>query len=246
MAGQYGRFEINADGSYTYTLNNTHPKVDALNDGDTLTDSVPYTITDGDGDDDTAQVTLTITILGRTDGVPSVVVDKAIVSEEGLVKGILDTQGSQDTTNDTTAAGQIVLTGLQNIDPSELSIKLSSPERIQVQGKDVVWHWSDQSNTLTGRVSLADNQPETDVMTIKVNDIQNSGTGFTASYQTALLHAIDHPQQNIEDGLDVKFNLQVTQGAKPLLQSDLIVTVEDDSPFVDSGDIFFSYQTCSI
>ncbi|OOR83166.1 hypothetical protein B0180_06205 [Moraxella canis] len=79
MAGQYGRFEINADGSYTYTLNNTHPKVDALNDGDTLTESVPYTITDGDVD--TAQATLTITILGRTDGVPSVVVDRAIVSE---------------------------------------------------------------------------------------------------------------------------------------------------------------------
>ncbi|WP_143821291.1 VWA domain-containing protein [Moraxella canis] len=159
-----------------------------------------------------------------------------------MVKGIPDTQGSQDTTNDTTAAGQIVLMDLQNIDPSELSIKLSGPKGIQVQGKDVVWHWSDQSNTLTGRVSLGDNQPETDVMTIKVNDIQNSGTGFTASYQTTLLHAIDHPQQNIEDDLDVKFNLQVTQGAKPLLQSDLIVTVEDNSPFVDSGDIFLAIR----
>ncbi|MBT0964313.1 VCBS domain-containing protein, partial [Denitromonas iodatirespirans] len=62
----YGSLILNADGSYTYTLDNTNAAVNALNDGETLTDSYTYTLTDGDGTSTTA--TLTITINGHTDG----------------------------------------------------------------------------------------------------------------------------------------------------------------------------------
>ena len=50
---------INDDGTYTYTLDNTNAKVTALNEGETLTDSVS-TITDGDGDTSTATPGITI------------------------------------------------------------------------------------------------------------------------------------------------------------------------------------------
>ncbi|WP_201545463.1 VCBS domain-containing protein [Psychrobacter sp. H7-1] len=66
----YGSIVLNADGTYTYTLDNDNSEVNALNDGETLTDTVEYTITDGDGDTTTA--TLTITINGRTEGNPGV------------------------------------------------------------------------------------------------------------------------------------------------------------------------------
>ena len=86
----YGSLLLNSDGSYTYTLNNANPAVNALKTGQSLTDSYTYTLTDGDGDTTTAQ--LNITINGNTDGPPSIVpVDgngvlagQATVNEQGL------------------------------------------------------------------------------------------------------------------------------------------------------------------
>ena len=70
--GTYGTLVLNADGSYTYTLNNTNPAVNALNNGQTLTDTFNYSVTDSDGDVDPASITITIN--GTTDGAPVVTV----------------------------------------------------------------------------------------------------------------------------------------------------------------------------
>src|SRR5690606_11203670 len=53
----YGSVTINADGGYTYTLDNTNAAVQALAVGETLTDSVQYTLSDGEGGTDTATLT---------------------------------------------------------------------------------------------------------------------------------------------------------------------------------------------
>ena len=66
-AGAHGTLVLAAGGSYTYTLNNADPLVQALAAGQTLQDVFSYTITDGDGDVSTT--TLTITIEGANDGV---------------------------------------------------------------------------------------------------------------------------------------------------------------------------------
>ena len=60
-AGGYGTFTITAAGVWTYTLNNANSAVQALNAGDTLTDSFTVTTIDG-----TAQL-VTITITGTND-----------------------------------------------------------------------------------------------------------------------------------------------------------------------------------
>ena len=70
LATAYGTVTLNADGSYVYTLDNTNPTVNALKTGQTLTEVVNYTITDGDGN--TSPTTLTITIQGHTDGAPAI------------------------------------------------------------------------------------------------------------------------------------------------------------------------------
>ena len=61
----YGSLAINADGSYRYTLDNSNPAVNALNNGQQLTDTFTYTASDGHGG--TASSTLTIRIDGTTD-----------------------------------------------------------------------------------------------------------------------------------------------------------------------------------
>ncbi|WP_036303730.1 VCBS domain-containing protein [Methylotenera sp. L2L1] len=60
----YGSLVLNSDGTYSYTLNNANPAVNALNNGQTLIDSYTYTLTDGDGTTTTACST---SINGNTD-----------------------------------------------------------------------------------------------------------------------------------------------------------------------------------
>lgn len=57
----YGSFSIASNGDFTYTLDNGNTTVDALNDGETLTESFDYEVTGG------ATATLTVTIDGATD-----------------------------------------------------------------------------------------------------------------------------------------------------------------------------------
>ncbi len=66
VAGQYGSLNWDTDGSYSYTLDNGNPLVQALGAGESLTDTFTYTVKDGDGGSATA--TLTITISGQNDG----------------------------------------------------------------------------------------------------------------------------------------------------------------------------------
>jgi VCBS repeat-containing protein len=77
VAGQFGTFHINSDGSYTYTLNNSNATVNALNNGSTLTDSMAYTSSAGG---QTSTATLTVTIQGHTDLVA--VDDPASITED--------------------------------------------------------------------------------------------------------------------------------------------------------------------
>jgi VCBS repeat-containing protein len=93
LAMTYGSIVVNADGSYTYTLDNANPAVQRLVPGETLNDTVSYTIVDADGDTSTA--TITITIGGANDGVTLELIDgngpdgtgQATVSERGLGDG---------------------------------------------------------------------------------------------------------------------------------------------------------------
>ncbi len=66
LKGIYGSLTLSANGTYTYVVDNTNPMVDALNPGDTLSESFNYTLLDHrDGLNDIA--VLTITIQGRND-----------------------------------------------------------------------------------------------------------------------------------------------------------------------------------
>ena len=70
--GAYGTLVLLGDGTYTYTVDNANAAVDALDTGDTLTDSFNYTVDDGDGGQDVG--VLEVTITGVNDN-PVAVVD---------------------------------------------------------------------------------------------------------------------------------------------------------------------------
>ncbi len=94
--GSYGTIALAADGSYTYTLDNTNPLVQQLAPGETLTETYNYTLADKDGDTSTS--TLTITITG-TDDLPVAAADTATIAED-----LVDVTGNV-ITNDTLGDG---------------------------------------------------------------------------------------------------------------------------------------------
>ncbi|WP_160596141.1 Ig-like domain-containing protein [Qipengyuania aquimaris] len=89
LAGLYGSLTLNADGSYTYELDNTNPLVQGLDSDDSLTEVFDYTITDGDGD--SSPTTLTITINGADDIVTinglDLTTPEEVVDEDDLPEG---------------------------------------------------------------------------------------------------------------------------------------------------------------
>ncbi|PMR71593.1 retention module-containing protein, partial [Halomonas heilongjiangensis] len=62
---KYGTLVLNADGSWSFTLDNSLAAVQALGDDDTLDFTLGYTITDADGD--TSSATLSLTLQGADD-----------------------------------------------------------------------------------------------------------------------------------------------------------------------------------
>ncbi|GCF86735.1 hypothetical protein GSbR_33350 [Geobacter sp. SVR] len=64
-SGLYGVLTLNADGSYSYVVNNSNAAVQALNTGEALTDTFTYTMRDANGLTDSA--VLTVTIQGAND-----------------------------------------------------------------------------------------------------------------------------------------------------------------------------------
>ncbi|MDH2446797.1 VCBS domain-containing protein [Cobetia sp. 2AS] len=87
VEGDYGSVTIAEDGSYTYTLDNTDSVIQALDVGDSLTDTFTYEISDGQGGTDTAL--LTITINGTNDA--PVATDDASTTDEDTALATADT-----------------------------------------------------------------------------------------------------------------------------------------------------------
>ncbi|MFZ3183997.1 MAG: VCBS domain-containing protein, partial [Pseudomonas sp.] len=89
-AANYGTFTNTGNGTYSYSLNNANPAVQALDSGQSLTETFSYSMQDADGDLDTA--TLTITITGTND-IPGISADPGNggandqVFEAGLASG---------------------------------------------------------------------------------------------------------------------------------------------------------------
>ena len=95
-SGSYGTLTLNADGSYSYTLNNNLYAVQSLGVGETLTDTFTYTVTDSHGA--IGSNTLTVTIHGTNDA-PTVAAAIASVAEDAqtTATGTLPTPLDMDT-----------------------------------------------------------------------------------------------------------------------------------------------------
>ncbi len=82
LLGQYGKLVLNAVGTYTYTIDNTKPAVQALKAGQQVTEVFSYTASDGASTPTPGTANLTITITGTNDA-PVAVADTDSATEAG-------------------------------------------------------------------------------------------------------------------------------------------------------------------
>ena len=94
----FGDFSIDASGNWDYDLNNASPAVQALDAGETLTDTYTFTVTNQDGATETQTVTITIT--GADDAITTGGTTTGNVGEDGTLtaSGTL-TSADVDTTD---------------------------------------------------------------------------------------------------------------------------------------------------
>ena len=117
--GTYGSLNLNADGSYTYALNNASPLVQGLGAGETVTDTFTYTVSDGHGG--TASNTLTVTISGTNDA-PTVAAATASVAEDTQISA----SGTLPQPQDTDIRDTVAFTPLSNADGTYGTLTLNA------------------------------------------------------------------------------------------------------------------------
>ena len=117
--GTYGTFTLNADGSYTYILNNSLSAIQTLGVGETLTDTITYTVSDGHGG--TASNTLTVTISGTNDA-PTVAAATASVAEDTQISA----SGTLPQPQDTDIRDTVAFTPLSNADGTYGTLTLNA------------------------------------------------------------------------------------------------------------------------
>ena len=111
LTGTYGQITLYSNGSYSYVAN--QDAADALDPGDTVTDTFTYTVTDGT---DTDTATITITIAGLNDNITAVNDTDAVNEDKTISRSTSDAQElDQDDTDldGDDASGSFTITAIR-------------------------------------------------------------------------------------------------------------------------------------
>ncbi|MGQ7289720.1 DUF5801 repeats-in-toxin domain-containing protein [Vreelandella venusta] len=228
IEGEYGTLTLNADGSYTYTLDNANLTVQGLSDGEQLEEVFSYTLTDGDRDADDA--TLTITVNGSDDGVtvevpndhdattPNGNITDQVVFESGLA------DGSAPNADDIRVESSLTLTapdGLKDMgavtlaytdvngDPATLELSKAQVEALGSDPQTLTTQYGEL--TLNGYSQAAD------------------GT-ITLDYSYELTTA---PSENVDDLMD-SITVTATDEDGSTDSGDLNIKIVDDAPTAEN------------
>ncbi|WP_447981329.1 VCBS domain-containing protein [Achromobacter kerstersii] len=157
--GTYGSFVVDAAGKWTYTLDNANAKVQALADGQKVTDTITVTINDGHGG--TATQVITVTVTGSNDAPTMAGVTTGAVKEDGTL----------------TTTGQLTKTDIDTTDTHTWSVSNSGAGTYGTFTVDSSGKWTYTLNNASANVQgLKEGQQVTDTITVTVND----GHGGTA------------------------------------------------------------------
>ncbi|MBY6232792.1 retention module-containing protein, partial [Halomonas sp. DP4Y7-1] len=214
--GEFGTLTLNSDGSWSYTLNNSDARVQALSGDETLTETFAYTLTDADGD--TSPATLTITVTATDDG----------VSLSGLAADGGDVQVSEANLADGSAADSTALT----LGGSFTFTSVDGVASVQV---------GDQSLTLNQLQGLSATNPvvvDTAYGSLSLTGFDGDAAGGTVSYSYTLDTRVDNDSQDgaTDSGFTETVGLVVTDDNGTRGQASISIAITDDGPSLQIGD----------
>jgi|GEM_PF-1160960 len=230
FVADYGTITINADGSYTYTLDNANPLIQGLSEGEAIGPEVfEYTIEDGDGDPSVATLTINITgtddevtITGLTVEGPDVTVDEDDLPDGTDQTKESTTQPDGDATFDFTSVDSLATVKIG-------SMTFTAQDLIDNEGTGLAIDIAGAYGTLTIRGISVETAPDGSVI---------SGT-FTYDY-TLNTNTLDHvdptPSAADEDSVFDDFAVVVTDVDGSVANATLTAEVIDDVPLTDEND----------
>ncbi len=184
-----------------------------------------YVAVDNEGLADATAATVTITVSPVNDA-PTFSIDKhTVVSEEGLVGGIVDNTGDMDSTNAVVSRGKITI---NDIDSDKLEMSLRGPDGLTSGGKEISWDWDENSQKLVGYTGTLNGEGYNAIVEVQLISPNESGKGDW-TYELTLKAPVDHPVKGVEDSLLVQLDVIVSDG-KTTTETKLNVTIEDDAP----------------
>ncbi|WP_275289382.1 Ig-like domain-containing protein [Halomonas elongata] len=205
-SASYGSFVDNGDGSWSYQVDTTNGAVQALDDGETLTETFEYTLTDADGDTSTA--TLTVTINGQTDGPPTVDIDDNAPNVEGADHSVVEATGN--TISGTATVGAEA--GIDSVTVNGTDITDASNTPVTLQGDEGTLTITGY-NAATGEISYDYTED---------GDAENHGDGEI--FDRFDLEVTDLAGESTSDSLDIRI-----EDTEPEASDDSTTTEEDTS-----------------
>jgi VCBS repeat-containing protein len=204
FTGTYGTLVLNADGSYTYTLNASDTDFKGLKGGGNGTETFTYTLTDADGDTSTANLVLQV----HNNDDPVIIDGLDTEGGELTVQEKNLDDGSSPDASALTQSGTFTVTALDGV------------QTLSVGGITVV----------SGGVTAGFPQSITTALgnTLTVTGF-NAATGVV-SYSYTLLDNEAHPNANGANSLGEQFTVVVTDDNGTTANGNLDVNIVDDLP----------------
>lgn len=248
---EHGSIELNADGSYTYYLDNADHDVITLTEGKSLYDTLTYTIKDADGDVSTA--TLTIEIKGKNNGItitpkdpdkdPDPTPDPDDTRDKTPDPDPDPTDPDQPDPEIPTEPGDPDIP-VDPSDPSTTAAVEQIKERELRSGDPVKRHGDLEISAPDGVASIMMNGEdlidgelhtfETEIGTLTIRYDRESETGGRLKYEYTLNKAADHDKATSSfDNTDIVneiFKFTVTDSDNTEANSRIIIRVIDDVP----------------
>ncbi|PBJ23450.1 Bifunctional hemolysin/adenylate cyclase precursor [Pseudomonas ogarae] len=204
FTGTYGTLVLNADGSYTYTLNTADADFKDLHGGGNGSETFTYTLTDADGDTSTANLVLQV----HNNDDPVIITGLDTDGGELSLQEKNLSDGSSPDASALTQSGTFTVTALDGV------------QTLSVGGINVV----------TGGVAAGFPQSITTALgnTLTITGF-NAATGVV-SYSYTLLDNEAHPNANGANSLSEQFAVVVTDDNGTTANGNLDVNIVDDLP----------------
>ncbi|MCP9928210.1 VCBS domain-containing protein [Cyanobium sp. CH-040] len=237
LEGMYGSLTLNADGTYTYVVDNANETVNALNGTGTqsLAETFTYTVSDGKGGTDTAE--LVITINGANDAPTLAAIADGSVADAfdspalGIVANLSGTLNGDDVDN-----GAVLAYGIDGGtatgpgDPDGFDVKKAGTYgTLYLNSTTGAYEFVPDAAAVN---ALAAGAEETDVFTLSVTD--EFGAQATETFTVNLTGANDSPEADPENFISTQNTTAVFSGDF-LLNGDVDVDGDPIEIFVPSG-----------